>query len=85
MLKKALIEGEWSASRPAALIPEKQPPIPIGQEAGWAPEPVWTRWRKEKYSLIDPAGEYAQTALVILNIFFQDSLVLICFQTVFLR
>jgi len=28
---------------PAAL-----PPVPIGQEAGWAPEPVWTLWRREK-------------------------------------
>jgi len=28
---------------PAALLPEKEPPIPIRQEAGWALEPVWTR------------------------------------------
>jgi hypothetical protein len=21
---------------------EKEPPVPTGQEAGWAPEPVWT-------------------------------------------
>jgi hypothetical protein len=35
--------GEWSASRPGrALAPGKGPPVPIGQEAGWAPEPVWT-------------------------------------------
>jgi hypothetical protein len=28
---------------PAALYPrEKGPPVPIVQEAGWAPEPVWT-------------------------------------------
>jgi hypothetical protein len=24
------------------------PPVPIGWEAGWAPESVWTLWRKEK-------------------------------------
>jgi hypothetical protein len=24
------------------------PAVPIGQEAGWAPEPVWTLWRGEK-------------------------------------
>jgi hypothetical protein len=24
------------------------PPIPIGYEAGWAGEPVWTLWRREK-------------------------------------
>jgi hypothetical protein len=29
---------------PTALLPpEKGPPVPIVQEAGWAPEPVWTQ------------------------------------------
>jgi hypothetical protein len=29
---------------PAALLPPgKGPPLPIVQEAGWAPEPVWTQ------------------------------------------
>jgi hypothetical protein len=28
----------------------KSPPVPIWQEAGWAPEPVWTRRRRENYS-----------------------------------
>jgi hypothetical protein len=36
--------GGWSASRSGrALTPGKGPPVPIGQEAGWAPEPVWTQ------------------------------------------
>jgi hypothetical protein len=36
--------GEWSASRPGrALPPGKGLPVPIGQEAGWASEPVWTQ------------------------------------------
>jgi hypothetical protein len=40
--------GEWSASRPGrALPPEKGPPVPIVQEAGWAPEPVWTQRLEE--------------------------------------
>jgi len=26
----------------------KGPPVPIGQEAGWAPEPVWTQRIEEK-------------------------------------
>jgi hypothetical protein len=40
----ALYEGEWSASRPGrALPPGKGPPVPTVQEAGWAPEPVWTQ------------------------------------------
>jgi hypothetical protein len=41
-------EGEWSASRPGrALPPRKGPPVPIAQEAGWAPEPAWTQKREE--------------------------------------
>jgi hypothetical protein len=40
---------------PAALLPPgKGPPVPIGQEAGWAPEPVWTLRLEEKY--FAPAG-----------------------------
>jgi hypothetical protein len=42
--------GEWSASRPGrALPPGKGPPVPIVQEDGWAPEPVWTLRLEEKY------------------------------------
>jgi hypothetical protein len=33
--------GEWSESRPGrALPPGKGSPVPVVQEAGWAPEPV---------------------------------------------
>jgi hypothetical protein len=41
-MTSALDGSEWSASRPG-------PPIPIGQEAGWAPEPVWTQMLEEKF------------------------------------
>jgi hypothetical protein len=35
---------------PAALLPPgKGPPVPIVQEAGWAPEPVWTQRSEEKF------------------------------------
>ena len=34
----ALEGGEWSAARPGCTLP----PVPILQEAGWAPGPVWT-------------------------------------------
>jgi hypothetical protein len=45
----ALDGGEWSASRLGrALLPGKGPPVPIVQEAGCAPEPVWTQRLKEK-------------------------------------
>jgi hypothetical protein len=38
--------GEQSASRHGrALPPGKRPPVPIVQEAGWAPQPVWTEAR----------------------------------------
>jgi hypothetical protein len=41
---------------PAALLPPgKGPPLPIVQEAGWAPEPVWTQ-RLEEKSFV-PAGD----------------------------
>jgi hypothetical protein len=33
---------------PAALSAGKVSPVPVGLEAGWAPEPVWTLWSKEK-------------------------------------
>jgi hypothetical protein len=47
----ALDKAEWSASRPGrALPPVKEPPVPIVQEAGWAPEPVWTQRLEEKSS-----------------------------------
>jgi hypothetical protein len=45
--------GEWSASRPGRALPlEKGPPVPIVQEAGWAPEPVWTQRLEEKSSCL---------------------------------
>jgi hypothetical protein len=52
----ALDEGEWSVSRPGrALPPGKGPPVPIVQEAGWDPEPVWTQRLEEKS--FAPAGD----------------------------
>jgi hypothetical protein len=45
----ALDGGEWSVSRPGrALPPGKGSPVPIVQEAGWAPELVWTQRLEEK-------------------------------------
>jgi hypothetical protein len=48
----ALDVGEWSASRPGrALATGKGPLVPIVQEAGWAPELVWTqRLRKNPFA-----------------------------------
>jgi hypothetical protein len=52
----ALDGGEWSASHPGrAFTPEERTPLPIVQEAGWAPEPVWTQRVEEKS--FAPAGD----------------------------
>jgi hypothetical protein len=41
--------GEWSASRPGrVLAPGKGLTVPIVQEAGRAPEPVWSQRLEEK-------------------------------------
>jgi hypothetical protein len=49
ILASALDGGEWLVSRPGrALAPGKGPPVPIVQETGWAPEPVWTQRLNEK-------------------------------------
>jgi hypothetical protein len=60
-LTSALDEGGWSASRPGrALPPGKGPPVPIGQESGWSPEPVWTQRLEEKS--FDSAGDLTPIA-----------------------
>jgi hypothetical protein len=43
---------------PAVLSPGKEPPVPTEQEAAWAPEPVWTRWWREKNPITDPARKW---------------------------
>jgi hypothetical protein len=43
------VSGQHHA--PAALLlPGKEPPVPIGQEAGWATEAVWTQRLEERSS-----------------------------------
>jgi hypothetical protein len=48
-LTEALDGGEWSASCPGRFTPRERAPGPIGQDAEWAPEPVWKRCRREKF------------------------------------
>jgi len=45
---------------PATLTPAKEPPVSIGQESSWAPELIWTRWRREKF----PASAGNRTPVV---------------------
>jgi hypothetical protein len=55
----ATLEGaEWSAARPGRFTPGKDP-VPILQEAGWAPGLVWTGGKSHPHqdSILDcPAG-----------------------------
>jgi hypothetical protein len=48
----SVLDGDkCSALRPGcALVPVKGPPVPIVQEAGWAPELVWTQKIEKKSS-----------------------------------
>jgi hypothetical protein len=44
-LNFALDRGQLQS--PVALLPVKEPPVPINKGVGWVPEPVWTVWRKK--------------------------------------
>jgi len=52
----ALEGGEWSAARPGRTLPPGKDSVPIVQEAGWAPGPVWTDGNSRPYwdSIPDP-------------------------------
>jgi hypothetical protein len=39
----------WGEEVQLLLILDLGPPVPIVQEAGWAPEPVWTQRLEEKF------------------------------------
>jgi hypothetical protein len=36
------VSGQLHA--PGVLPPGKEPLVPTGYEAGWAPQPFWTQW-----------------------------------------
>jgi hypothetical protein len=48
------MEKSGQLHAPGSFTPRKEPQVLIGKEAGWAPEPVWTTWSREKS--IAPAG-----------------------------
>jgi hypothetical protein len=48
-----------------ALPTGKELPVPIGYETGWAPEPIWTLWNKEK-SLASPGNRTPAVQPVVL-------------------
>jgi len=41
-MSTAIEVGEGSASHPGRALPPGKNPVPIVQEAGWAPRLVWT-------------------------------------------
>jgi len=51
----ALEGGEWSAARPGRTLPPGMGPVPIVQEAGWAPGSAWTGGKSRPYrnSILD--------------------------------
>jgi hypothetical protein len=56
------VSGQHHA--PAALYARgKDPAVPIGQEAGWGPEPVWTQ-RLEEKSFAPERGSNADRPVV---------------------
>jgi len=50
----ALEGGEWSAARPSRTLPPGKDPVPIVQEAGWAPGPVWTGGKSRPHADSNP-------------------------------
>jgi hypothetical protein len=40
---------ELSALRSGRFTPGKEPPVPTEEKVGWAPEPIYTLWKREKY------------------------------------
>jgi hypothetical protein len=47
---------QWWASLPDRFTPRKEPLAPIGEDAQWDPERVWTLWYKEK-SLVSAGNQ----------------------------
>jgi hypothetical protein len=47
------MEASDQLHAPASLS-QKRTPVPTEEEAGWAPEPIWTSARKEQF--LDTAG-----------------------------
>jgi len=50
----ALDGGEWSAAGPGRTLPLGKDPVPIVQEAGWAPEQVWKGGKFRPHRDFDP-------------------------------
>jgi len=47
------VSGQLHA--PATISLGNEPPAPRGLEVGWAPEPVWMQWQRQKNPFPAPA------------------------------
>jgi hypothetical protein len=47
------VRWEWSDSRPDLFGPGERVPVPVEQEAGWAPELIWTLSRRGRLRSFD--------------------------------
>jgi hypothetical protein len=64
--KTSALEGdEWPAARPGPHFTPGKDPVPIAQEAGWAPGPVWTGGKSRPYrdSIPGPSSPFSITTL----------------------
>jgi hypothetical protein len=59
-LNSALHGGKWQASRSSHSTLGERSPATHCIEVLWAPEPVWTRWWREKFSA--PGGDRTPVA-----------------------
>jgi hypothetical protein len=71
LMTSALDRGVWSASRPGSAYPLERTPVPIVQEAGWAPEPVWTQ-RVQEESVFLCRGSNLDRPVVSLSVTFMN-------------
>ena len=56
--------GEWSAARPGRTLLPGKDPVPIVQEAGWAPGPVWMDGKSRPTGMRSP-DRPARSSVVI--------------------
>jgi len=61
----AALEGdEWSAVRPGRSLHPRKDTVPIVQEAGWAPGPVWTGGKSLPPPGFDPGPSSPQSVAI---------------------
>ena len=51
--------GEWSAALPGRTLTPGKDPVPILQEAGWAPGSVWTGGKCRPHQDLIPVGTWS--------------------------